>query len=109
MTKIELKNYLETFYGMRVKKVHTAIMPSREKRHFGQQKYIARKRIPAIKKAFVYVKEDITLPWTEEVKKEILRYYDRKLNKKLALEAQKAKIKDMQQKQKTAQAGGTPK
>jgi ribosomal protein L23 len=96
MSKPQIKEYLENYYGLEIKRVHTLIQVGKVKRNRKTKRLVKR---PSYKKAFVYLKDFIDLKWNEDVKKNILRYYDRRLSKKFKMEEEAKKIRERMQQQ----------
>eukprot|EP01080_Neovahlkampfia_damariscottae_P011606 gene11606-4849_t len=96
ITKPEIKEYLQNYYQLPVKSVTTVNYEG--KRYYNLMKK-GRSIAGAYKKAYVHMRETITVDWNEEVKTEIERYYDRKKNKEL--KKQQKENQDIEKKQNT--------
>lgn len=77
ITKPEIKAMLTEYYDMDVKKVNTTIYQGKEKRDKKGRKI----KQPDYKKAYVILNNEIEIPWPEEVRREIARHRDPRLNK----------------------------
>jgi hypothetical protein len=54
---------------------------------------------PSYKKAYVFLKDYIELNWNEDVKRTIMRYYNKKLGKKFKMEDEAKKLREFQKQQ----------
>ncbi|KAG2375317.1 hypothetical protein C9374_009940 [Naegleria lovaniensis] len=80
-TKPEIKEYLETYYGLRIKSVATIIIPGGLKRSRTVRGKFDKQ--PDIKKAIVTLYEPVDLGFSDELKIELSRHYDKRLNAKI--------------------------
>ncbi|KAL9645960.1 hypothetical protein ABK040_001067 [Willaertia magna] len=80
-TKPEIKEYLETYYGLKIKDVNTMIYRGKLKR----SRKVRGKQVkePDYKKAIITLFEPVDLNFSDEVKLEIARSYDKRLNAKI--------------------------
>jgi len=80
-TKPEIKEYLETYYGLKIKDVHTMIYQGREKR----SRKIRGKMVKEAdyKKAVITLYEPVDMGFSDELKIELARSYDKRLNAKI--------------------------
>lgn len=75
MTKPELRSYLENYYGIdNIERIDTTIKLGRKRRSRRTGK--PRKKDADEKKAYVHLSDYVELDFTEELKKEIMRFYD---------------------------------
>ena len=58
--KLEIKDAIESFYGVTVKEVHTIVVPAKNKTRFTKAGYVEGRK-PAYKKAYVTVAEVDTI------------------------------------------------
>jgi large subunit ribosomal protein L23 len=58
--KLEIKKAIETFYGVTVKDVNTAVIPGKNKSRFTKGGYVSGQK-PAFKKAYVTVADGETI------------------------------------------------
>lgn len=58
--KLEIKKAIETFYGVSVKEVNTAVMPGKNKSRYTKSGFITGKK-PSYKKAYVTVADGETI------------------------------------------------
>ncbi|EFC50364.1 predicted protein [Naegleria gruberi] len=80
-TKPEIKEYLETYYGLKIKDVTTMITQGRLKRSRKVRGVMEKE--PDFKKATVTLYEPVDLGFSDELKIELARNYDKRLNAKL--------------------------
>ncbi|KAF0974411.1 hypothetical protein FDP41_006443 [Naegleria fowleri] len=80
-TKPEIKEYLETYYGLSIKSVATIITQGRLKRSRKVRGKFDKE--PDIKKAIVTLNEPVDLGFSDELKIELSRHYDKRLNAKI--------------------------
>jgi large subunit ribosomal protein L23 len=107
LTKPEIKAILTEYYDLPVLKVNTAIYQGKRIRTIKG----FRKKRPDYKKAYVFLKDYIEIPWPEEVRREIARSRDKRLNKvyeKEQREMDKVKEEQAAKEQEAAQKEETP-
>lgn len=110
MTKPELREYLEKIYNVSgIKHITTTITAGRQKRDKRTGRWL--KKTSDEKKATVTLSEAVQLDFGEEVKNEIIRFYDQRQNKQImedrqrkAAEMADAKMKEDEAKKLAEQA-----
>jgi ribosomal protein L23 len=96
MSKPQIKEYLENYYGLQIEQVRTLIQIGKVKRNRKTNRLVKR---PSYKKAYVFLKDYIELNWNEDVKRTIMRYYNKKLGKKFKMEDEAKKLREFQKQQ----------
>lgn len=103
MTKPELKRYLECFYQIQgIESVATSILPGLRKKDRKTGKW--KKKDPDIKKARVTLAQKVHVEFTEDVRKEILRFKDRSLDKQIMTERRAKAMEEAQERMKQEEA-----
>jgi ribosomal protein L23 len=81
ISKPEIKDYLKNYYQLPVSKVTT--VNYRGRLYYNSKRPGTKSISGAYKKAYVHLYQTISVDWNEEVKREIGRYHDRRMNKLL--------------------------
>lgn len=104
MTKPELKQYLENYYNINgIVDIHTTITRGRDDRRSRRTGRLRKKEADE-KKAYVTLAEPIELDISEDMKKEILRFYDRSTNKEYQKERKEKEAQEMARRMQQQQA-----
>jgi len=103
MTKPELKRYLECYYKIDgIESISTNILQGRKKKDMRTGRW--KKKEADVKKAKVHLSQQVQVDFPEEIKKEIMRFKDRRLEKQILQERRTKAMEEASERMKQEEA-----